>query len=201
MAKSMLNVIAKFMDYDPLLTSKDDIYSDFLHKYRDTYILINNEFYYVTNLHGNTLYVLTLNNEEKDFGADDIHVIEKFMPETGLYKSDTGLLYLYRIPARQYLKSFAPGQNYETIVLENRKGTTVKSNVLVSDPNFYPETCIFDKNVYLGWIKVGTKGIRTIYLEKPQFLEEIRELWPQYMITTEPNPQQKHTEEKLILDF
>lgn len=207
----MLDVIAKLVDFDPDIFSHQAIQQDFEHKFVGSWVNIDGKFFRVVHLYHDddedyVLKVADLKADNHYLKVSQIHKITKHMPETGLYKSKHGVLYLSRIPARQWLKSYAEGKNYQ-IHLLTRNGDTVPNThntVLNPESEFHRETMIdHDNNVWLHWKKVGKLDKRTyqINLQDDTFSKEIQELWPQYRITSGAEPQPVPLDGELITDF
>lgn len=208
----MLEVIANLIEFDPDVFEDSQILEDFNHKFLNSWVNIDGKFQRVISLYqdDDEQYVLKTSNLEGDseyLKLNRIRKITKHMPETGLYKSKYGLLYLARLPARQWLKSYAEGKNYRLHALAQGKdgGTpNTRNTVLNPDSEYNRETMIDDYNqVWLHWRNVGTldKRSHTIYLATNTFIKEITELWPQYQITSGAKPRLDQQDAKLITDF
>jgi len=114
------------------------------------------------------------------------------------------LIYLYRLPKRQWIKSFSIGANYNALVLQQETADTPPTSwntVFTADHVYQKETIIYKDIVYLHWLPVGKVIDDTIFVSNKNFIEEVKELWsPQFQIILDANPPQQR-EESLILDF
>lgn len=204
----MLDVIAKLVDFDPRRFDTGQIIEDFHHKFSNSWVIIDGEFQRVNNLYQDDddafiLKTTDLDGDNQYLKVDRIREIKKHMPKTGLYKSEYGLLYLHRVPARQWLKSYAEGKNYRITPLSGVNPNT-KNTVLNDESEYHPETMLDAYHrVWLHWKQVGHLVPRehTIYLDSDKFTKEIQELWPQYRITSDAKPQPARRDEELITDF
>jgi hypothetical protein len=201
----LIDSIAKFMDFDRKKVQDAVILTEFQHKYQHTIVKINNIYHTIQVVENNLLYAKEL---ETDLGQiyKEIESIESVLPPTGLYASEHGLLYLSRLPFRQWKKSLYVGENYHITVL--KRGKTKESPNLVNtvfskEHEYQLETIKYENEIWLGWIKVGVfepvQGV--IWLEKPTFKEEITELWTQYPVILGLKPQPKPMDVELMLDF
>lgn len=206
----MLQAIAKLIDFDPNIFDHGAIIEDFTHKFARSWVNIDGEYYRINALYqdDDDNYKLKCSDIDDDIQYIQVNRIRKitpFMPETGLYKSKYGLVYLSRVPARQWLKSYAEGKNYKLTPLAHGIGDglpNTRNTILDPASEFHRETMIDSSNqIWLHWRRVGTLDRHTIYLDNDKFLKEITELWPQYQITSGAKPQPAQRVEKLILDF
>jgi hypothetical protein len=199
---TLVDIIAKFTDYDTNKTDEGEIIADFLHKYKMTTVKING--FYRTIRSADNTYLFTTDEKRGsiEYKASEIKSLEKLMPATGLYASKYGLVYLTRLPQRQWLKSFCLDKNYAMLYLDNPTGEITVENTIFNPLHFDEETLIYNDNLYIGWKNVGKLVSKDkVFLVKPQFKEEIEELWPQLKITSEANSQPKYMDERLMLDF
>jgi hypothetical protein len=201
----LIDSIAKFMDFDRKKVTDAVIVTEFQHKYQHTIVKINNIYHTIQVVDDALLYAQEL---ETGMGQvyKEIDSIESVNPPTGLYASEHGLLYLSRLPYRQWKKSLFVGENYNITVL--KRGKTKESPNLVNtvfskEHEYQLETIKYEDEIWLGWIKVGVfdKDDGIIRLEKPTFKEEITELWTQYPVILGLKPQPKPMDVELMLDF
>lgn len=206
----MLDIIAKLIDFDPQIFSPSQIIEDFSHKFAGSWVSIDDDFYKVLSLYedDDSTYKLKVSNLDGDnqyLNIKHIRKITPFLPPTGLYKSVHGVAYLSRLPARQWLKSFADNKNYKCTTLATTAGIPNARNTILSpEAQFHQETMLDHAGcVWLHWRNVGKLDGRknTIYLNDDTFLKEITELWPQYQITSAAKPQPVLLDERLITDF
>jgi hypothetical protein len=202
----MLNKIADLVEFDRERFSEAQIIEDFNHKFHRSILKIDGEYRTVSLLQSRArgLTLDVFNEKGDELGIKYLKTIEKVLPATGLYSSDKGLLYLYRIPRRQWVKSLSLNQNYKVQMIERGPMGEVPSiydTVLVDNPRYAKESLIHNNNVYLHWKRVGKVKNGALVVTNKNFLEEIKELWnTQYQTITEADlPPQKV--EKLILDF
>jgi len=200
----LIDSIAKFMDFDRKKVRDDVIVTEFHHKYQHTIVKVNGIYRTIQLLENDLLYVKELDGI--NLMLDEIESIESVNPPTGLYASEHGLLYLSRLPFRQWKKSIYSGENYMVTVLKRVKGKDsphLVNTVFNKHNEYQPETIEHQGEIWLGWIKVGVfdKEDGIIRLEKPTFKEEITELWTQYPVILGLKPQPKPMVAELILDF
>lgn len=193
------------MDFDRKKVQDAVILTEFQHKYQHTLVKINNIYHTIQVFDNNLLYAQELETGNRQ-AYKEIDSIESVLPPTGLYASEHGLLYLHRLPYRQWKKSLYLGENYNITVL--KRGKTKESPNLVNtvfnkEHEYQPETIKYQNEIWLGWIKVGVldKDDDIIRLEKATFKEEITELWTQYPVILGLKPQPKHMDVELMLDF
>ena len=204
----MLNKIADLIEFDPNRFSSDAIITEFNHKFVESILKIDGAYHKVTGLlveNGKPLLWTISKSNEAENKLKAITTIEKVQPKTGLYSSKHGLLYLYRLPKRQWIKSLALRKNYEAqeLALNENSRPTIYNTVLIDNAKYDKESIIHDDVVYLHWRAVGrvVEG-DTILVTNPIFLEEIKELWnSQYRIILDANHQPQKVDAKLILDF
>jgi hypothetical protein len=200
----LIDSIAKFMDFDRKKVQDAVILTEFQHKYQHTVVKINGIYHTIQVVDNNLLYAKEL---ETDLGQiyKEIESIESVNPPTGLYASEHGLLYLSRLPYRQWKKSLYVVENYSITVLKVAKGKSphLINTVFSKHNEYHPETIEYQGEIWLGWVKVGVldKDDGIIRVEKPTFKEEITELWTQYPVILGLKPQQKRMDAELILDF
>lgn len=175
-----LEVIAQFMDFDPKQYRL--IQAEFVHKYKDTIIKVNNTFIKVANCICTSTNCTIFGTN----GSYDPEKIEEWNPEVGLYvyKKNT-LLFIQRIPERQYLKSFKIGANYLVSILE-KTNYRVLGEMDANELEFKGMCCTFNNYLYLLHKKIGLVEENTIYLFPEyynNFLNDVKELCPNYNIT------------------
>lgn len=202
----MLQQIADLVEFDLDRFSENQVIEDFNHKFNRAILKIDGAYLKVSHLEarpkGLSLYTFDKKGEEVVIkGANSI---EKVLPKTGLYSSPYGLLYLYRLPKRQWIKSLSLGNNYNIHVLATglkEEMPSIYDTVLVDKPTYDKESVIYKNIVYLHWKKVGKLVHDTIVVTKEKFIEEIKELWnQQYQITLDVKHQPQKAE-RLIVDF
>jgi hypothetical protein len=205
----MWDKIARFIDYDENRMSHEQIREEFNHKYANSWVLINGEPTQVIILKnrndGNAELWIT-NTKGEATKLPKLLTIARFTPKTGLYSNSKYLLYLYRIPNRQWTKGFALGANYASHLLESPDKFEDKDLLeLILNPEtiYSPESVIFKNNIYLHWKKIGTYNEMTqrLHLKDDHFKKEIEEIWKPYKVTLDQLPQKNAMEEKLMLDF
>jgi len=136
---NMLNKIADLVEFDLDRFSPDQVIEDFNHKFSGSILKINDKYYKVdTARYKNGAVILYLYTQEgKEIIITQAHSIERVTPKTGLYASDNGLLYLYRMPKRQWIKSLSIGNNYRIEVLDTGVNGSIPvlwDTVLVDNP-------------------------------------------------------------------
>lgn len=208
----MIEAIAELIEFDTDLFENQQIMEDFNHKFHGSWIEVNgipHKLEQVEIHDGDNyriiLHTTDLKQNEKVFDHDDVISLKRITPQTGLYLSDWGLVYLSRLPHRQWIKSFFPGQNYQVHVLQRSPNKPVAPNarntVLNPKAAFHKESMIYQNAVWLHWRKVGTVKDDMIKLASNKFQKEIKELWPQYLITLDAKPQPALQVANLITDF
>ena len=206
----MLKKIAKLLDFNIERMGVGHIIEEFNHKYRNSWLLINNTPMLITklktNMEGKTV-LLASSFTARSHIVENVESIQAVHPKTGLYANGDTLIYLYRTPYRQWTKGFALGQNYKYSVLEDNGkdiyDTTVAKIALSPESDYAEESLIFQDKVYLHWKKVGTfnEPTETIHLSNNRFLKEIEELWKPLAVTLDAKYHKNVMEEKLMLDF
>lgn len=201
----MLQEIAELIDFDPKVFIEQQIVEDFNHKFQNSILKIDGKHHIISILEKNAgkLVLLTLDAYGDAHTVKHINRIERVLPQTGLYSSNKGLLYLYRLPKRQWIKSLSINNNYKTFILnhgDQGEAPDIWDTVLIDNPTYAKETLIYKNNVYLHWKKVGKIQDSKIYVTNKNFFEEIKELWKPYPIILGAVPQLQK-EEKLVLDF
>lgn len=204
----MLNKIAKFIDFDPNRQGAGAIIEEFNHKYKESWLLVDGKptLIHKFSFNGEN-FSLTMTPLGKM--ADqylEITTIEPFVPKTGLYGNKDGLIYLHRLPQRQWTKGFCLNKNYISKTLVKRDGIrdiNVIKHLTHNETQYAAESIIHSEKVFLHWKRVGDFKLDTgkIHLKNNVFLKELQELWPQLPITLDAVHQSKPMEEKLILDF
>lgn len=202
----MLQQIADLVEFDLKRFSEAQVVEDFNHKFIKSILKIDDKYLIISHLEptvkGLSLHTFDTNYNEKIINT--LRTIEKVLPKTGLYSSPYGLLYLYRTPRRQWIKSLALESNYDMKVLKtglNGDKPTLWNTVLAEEHTYQKESIIYQDTVYLHWKKVGKLVDNIIHVTKEIFFEEIKELWnQQYQIILDVN-NPKPKAEKLILDF
>lgn len=205
----MINKIAKLLDFNLDVMGIDNIIEEFNHKYKSSWVLLDKEPIFIHKLShklDNTYELLLSKLEKQAEQVTNIKAIENFLPKTGLYANSKDLIYLYRLPNRQWTKSFSIGANYAYKRLKgvNRFDDYTLVNILTNPDTIYEkETCIFGDCVYLHWKKVGifNEPRQTIYVTDNRFIKELNELWPQFQISLDAKPQINIMGENLILGF
>lgn len=191
-----LEVIAQFMDFE--LKQYKLIQEEFNHKYTGTILKINGEY---TRISGcsctpNNCVIYGINT------YDPIS-IEEWNPEVGLYLyKNKELVFISRLPERQYLKSFKSGANYS---IERLNSIGPKQRAAEFNPNelqFQGIHCIFNNTLYLFKHEIGLVDKKTIYLFPDyfkKFNKDIEELCPNYNITslTSLNPLPRATSTRI----
>ena len=203
----MLNKIADFIEFNVNRQGYAAVIEEFNHKYANSWILLNGTPHLIHQIkqNGQKLVASPMGELSKDY--TDIKSIQNITPKTGLYANKERLVYLYRIPNRQWTKGFSAGNNYQYKSLA--KDPTVRGDINIIkhlfDPTtvFQPETMIFDDKVFLHWQKIGNLNPLSgkIHVNNNRFIKELEELWPQYRITLDALNQPKDMDVKLILDF
>ena len=202
----MLQQIADLVEFDRERFSEDQILEDFNHKFHNSVLKIDGQFLTASlaNKKNGIVFLHAFNNKGEELAITKAKTIEKVRPPTGLYSSPKGLLYLHRIPKRQWIKSFSLNNNYRVIALKKGKEGSIPAvfdTILVDTPTYAKESMIYDNDVYLHWAKVGKVVNDTLYVTNKNFFEEIKELWnQQYQIILDADNQLQKAE-KLILDF
>lgn len=205
----MLQQIAELIDFDPKVFIGQQIVEDFNHKFQKSILKIDGKHHIISILEdrkvrcGVELILHTLDAYGDAHTVKHINRIERVLPQTGLYSSNKGLLYLYRLPKRQWIKSLSINNNYKTFILDHGdqgEAPDIWDTVLIDNPTYAKETLIYKNNVYLHWKKVGKIQDSKIYVTNEKFFEEIKELWKQYPIILGAAPQLQKAE-KLVLDF
>lgn len=199
----MLKQIAEFIDYDVDRFSEGDILTEFDHKYRGSYIKLNNTLgKFIKFTLGKGIYFRNSTTGIESI-VKHIDSIEAYHPKTGLYMNKGSLVYLHRMPNRQWIKSFSPGNNYTAYWLSFGDIEDVATLLSNPDTEYAEESIIHNNKIYLLWKEVGVANTaaRNIHLYNDTFIEEIRELWKQYRVTLDAPPQQKPMDENLIVDF
>jgi hypothetical protein len=201
----LIDSIAKFMDFDRKKVQDAVILTEFQHKYQHTTVKINGIYHTIQVIDNNLLYAQELETGNGQI-YKEIDTIEAAHPPTGLYASEHGLLYLSRLPYKQWKKSLYLGENYNITVLKRGKtkeNPNLVNTVFNKHNEYHPETIEYQGEIWLGWVKVGVldKDDGIIRVEKPTFKEEITELWTQYPVILGLKPQPKPMVAELILDF
>jgi hypothetical protein len=205
----MLKKIAKFIDFDLARMGAGPAIEEFNHKYAGSWCLVNKQPTFINKLkpdvHGNIRLIVS-NLDGTTITLDKIDSIDTLAPKTGLYANKDSLIYLYRIPNRQWTKGLAFGANYSyKRLLGARNLSDINAVKLVTDPDisYAKESLIIDDRVYLHWKQVGTfnEESQKIHLTNNHFLRELQEIWPQLQITLDAQPHKNVMEERLILDF
>lgn len=186
----MIEDIAKFIDFNPKMHDDNKIINEFIHKYENTYLWINNKLTKIVSILQNPDTGIWELNEN----ILNIESIREFTPKTGLYFDNNWLIYLYRVPKRQWKKSFAFKENYDAIILQPKK-TILSSKTLVNfitdkNTDYAKESAIYNNNVYLHTVTVGTVDRKTLLIQD-RYQKEIEELWKQYKVISVANHLQK----------
>lgn len=200
----MLKQIADLVEFDLDRFTEEQVVTEFNHKFSGTILKVDGKYITITYLKNRVgkLSLYWMSPEFKEEVITKLTTIEKVMPKSGLYASEHGLLYLHKLPKRQWLKSFKIESNYNLLVLATHRGElTLFNTVLVDNPIYQKESIIYRDKVYLHWKVVGELFDGIIHVTNKNFFEEVKELWnQQYQVTLEAKPRQQK-EEKLILDF
>lgn len=200
----MLQQIADLVEFDLKRFSPEQVIDDLNHKFHNSWLKIDGKYYKFRNAgFSRNLPYLDLELDGADITLKELKTIEKVLPKTGLYASKESLIYLYRVPYRQWIKSLAIGQNYKTKILVNKHplGPALFNTILIPNPTYAKETIIYDNKVFLHWKEVGRVEEGTIVVTDNLFFEEVKELWKyEYQISLEAKRHQPKVE-KLILDF
>ena len=203
----MLYKIADFIEFNPNRQGLAAVIEEFNHKYANSWLLLNGTPHLIHQIkqNGQKLIASPMGELSKDY--TDIKSIQNITPKTGLYANKERLVYLYRIPNRQWTKGFSTGNNYQYKSLA--KDANVKGDVNIIkhlfDPTtrYHPESMIFDGKVFLHWQKIGYTDNNSgkIHVNNNRFIKELEELWPQYRITLDAHNPPKDMDARLITDF
>jgi hypothetical protein len=142
------------------------------------------------------------NNKNKDgkvLKYSDIISISAVMPETGLYSTSQGLYYIGRLPRRQWLKSYALGRNYVAHPLLDCTSVNPSVDLILSKENHkFNKTALFHNNIlFLKWKKIGHYDKNgTTVLSTLKYLNEIKQIWPQFRVILDQNSHLKFMEER-----
>ena len=202
----MLKKISKFLDFDPERVDKNLILDEFNHKFGKSWILLDGLPTYIIELcineEGSPVLVI-VKHKEQATTIHDFTTIENFSPKTGLYSLEDTLLYLKRIPHKQWRKGFSIGSNYEVISLKGREKQGSIDIIVNPKTNYNTETIIHKKELYLHWKYIGNVDNikKTITLFNNHFEKETKELWKQYKVGLEVPFPKNAMEENLIMDF
>lgn len=168
-----LEVIAQFMDFDKKSIAL--IEAEFRHKYDGTILKINNKYVTISGINIEKDMIYTI-----EFGGMIPNTIEEYNPEIGLYATKTNLIFISRIPQRQYLKSFKFNANYQLTRLDGIYG------IFNPEKYEYKGICtIFNSKVFLYKKQIGIAENKTIYLYPPYYDKyklDVKELCPNYKI-------------------
>lgn len=200
-----IDLLAKLVDFDQNYFSPHDIIDEFNHKYGNSFLNVDGVPFHIKRA--------SIQEDEDHEDDNDYVLLETYMgdnirqvleiapihPPTGLYASKRGLLYLYRIPQRQWIKSFSPNRNYGVNTLLG--DPTVMNTVLVRNPKYAKESIIHDNKVFLHWKYVADLSNGMITMKNKHFTKEIKELWPQYRILLAADPLPGQQDADLQLDF
>lgn len=175
MTNYLLKAIYKLLDFDEG-TPKDLVLDEFDKKFGNTYCLVNGRIETIAFLRNGSL--LTRYKEENCLYNEDTPVtIEPFLPETGLYQNgSTQLYYLYRIPNRQWKKSFHT-ENYRVAALY---GSFTSFSDLFETCKYKKESTLFKNIAFIHQVAVGIYTDIGIKIVNKHFLDEAKELWPLY---------------------
>lgn len=187
-----LEVIAQFMDFN--IKQHKLIQEEFNHKYTGTILKVNDNYTTVSGC-------ACTPNHCTIFGKDpyDPVSIEEWNPEVGIYlHKDRELLFISRLPERQYLKSFKLGANYNVEKIYSSEIRQSLFNLNPNDLKFLGIHCIFNNTFYLFKHEIGLVERKNIFLFPDyfkKFSRDIEELCPNYNITslTSMNLQSKNT--------
>lgn len=202
----MLQQIADLVEFDLNRFSEGQVLEDFNHKFQNSILKIDGTYLKVSHLERleKELLLYAVDKEDNEIKIKELKTIEKVLPKTGLYSSKYGMLYLYRMPKRQWIKSLKIGANYDIHTLMagvNDKIPTIWNTVLAEEHEYNKESMIYRDIVYLHWTKVGKVVDKTILVTKEKFIEEIKEIWnQQYQIISDANNLRRKAE-RLTLDF
>ena len=108
-----MQCLYKLTGFEENLFEPNDVINEANRKFAKTYLIINNKLRYIDSFTDS--YILLRDGNSYEY--DDIISIKPWMPKPGIYMSNNLLFYLYRLPKRQWLKSFAYGENYNAIPL------------------------------------------------------------------------------------
>lgn len=204
----MLKKIARFIEFDLKRLGVGAVQEEFNHKYKDSWLVINDKLMLVAGLHVRGVRVELHASPVGEGGLilEDIQSIAPFNPKTGLYSAPEGLIYLHRVPARQWTKGFKIGKNYQhkTLIRANpNRDVNVVKLLNHKDVQYHPETQLFQNKLFLHWKHVGDfkEETQKLHLKNNHFIKEIQELWPQLQITLDAVSPKKPMVERLILDF
>lgn len=177
MTNYLLKAIYKLLDFEENVPP-ELVKDEFKKKYSDTLCLINGRLELIRNYRNDTLF--TRYKDIECVYTDTPITIQPFLPETGLYQKDQTLLfYVYRIPQRQWKKSFH-SDNYKIVNIYGSCNYTID---IFETCTYKKETTIFKNIVFIHQVAVGIlKGI-VIHVINNHFYDEIKELWPQYPST------------------
>jgi hypothetical protein len=202
----MLKKISKFLDFDPERVGTGLILDEFNHKFGNSWVLLEGLPTLIKDLYINEEgfpILRIIKHKEEATIINDFTTIENFSPKTGLYSLEDTLLYLKRIPNKQWRKGFCMGSNYEIIQLKGRDRQNSIDIIINPKTKYNTETIIHKKELYLHWKYIGNVDNikRTITLFNNHFEKETKELWKQYKVGLEVPFPKNAMEENLIMDF
>ena len=202
----MFKKLGKFLDLDLNRMGEALILDEFNHKFSRSWVLLDGIPTNIIKLFVKETGepVLTIvKHKEKVTNIQDFTTIENLSPKTGLYSLEDTLLYLRRVPYKQWTKGFSPGNNYEIIPL---RGLDKQSNIdIIFNPktSYNAETIIHKKDLYLHWKCIGNVDAnkKHITLFNDHFEKETKELWKLYKVTLGVPLHKNAMGENLIMDF
>ena len=167
--------------------SASEIIQEANKKFGGTFVIVNGELTQLQSINDSVLYTYG-----KALAEDEVESFEPWMPKAGIYHSDINdFVYLYRLPRRQWLKSFAFDSNYRWIKLTKHfpSPTNIFSleNVPSNAVDDSRQWLFKDKNLIFKWLKVGeivtNEWVDTIKVTEPIFYQEVFDKWhKQYKI-------------------
>lgn len=179
----MLQLLSKLTGYDsdPEYFSSSEIFKEANRKFSNTYLIINDNLEWIESFSfdGITVY------GENYSTITDVSSIKTWMPEPGCYKLDENLLiYLFRKPRRQWLKSFSLGNNYDTMTVYSKTHQDIKHAQIKEIYKDWKNNQVVDRNwvVHKAYLiykfhVVGKWSDTVIQVLDKNFYQEVVDKW------------------------
>lgn len=167
----LLENIYKLMDFDKE-TDVQFVIEEFKGKYINSNIIINDKIEYIVKITPDIL--ITENNT---FDIRKPATIKHLYLKPGLYTNEkqTGLIYIFKHPARQYCKGVKFGVTHDIAILAG-------SSPQLHEMKYLGISTIFKEYAYIYYSKIGEIKEANLIVYNNNLKKECEELWPQYKI-------------------
>lgn len=185
----MLQILSNLTGFSLNDFEPSEVVKEFSRKYLDTWVEINGKLEQIILVHSNKI-----STNVNEYYSHEVKSIEVWMPPAGIYHTGiNSFVYLYRLPKRQWLKSFSLYNNYHYIdITKTNPGLGIRNlwdfTTLDTDSIDSSRQWLFDKGkVVFKWLEVGEfyeDWVKGIKVTQPLFYQEVLDKWqPQYKIS------------------